>query len=320
MKVTNERDLDLWRNDWRGYQLLLTFVGLGVFEALADGARTVGELGMRTGCDVRALDIGARVMAARGLLTWREGTVALTASGRGLLAEIGTLKWEWDHRADVAALEEAVRSGTPCKATTGGVVAGDDEGNRRFHAGLHHRAVTGAEESLAVVRDALIGVESPRILDLGGGHGRYAATFAAGIPGAGVTLFDHAEVLPIARDLSGDGFALLAGDFHTGDLGGPWDLAFLSNIVHGEGTEGLERIFARLRTSCTRLVIKDIFLDASGDGPDQAAIFGMLMLMYTEHGRSWSVKELGEMLARAGYPHATTTGSASGAYGFLTAW
>src|SRR5260221_10918782 len=102
---------------------------------------------------------------------------------------------------------------------------------------LHRRSETGASEAARLIVDLWpeIGDKrtAPHILDLGGGHGRYAAAFAEALPGAAVTLFDREIVVPIARELSGDGFGTLGGDFLQDDLGGPYDIVFMGGIVSG---------------------------------------------------------------------------------------
>jgi len=101
------------------------------------------------------------------------------------------------------------------------------------------------------------------VLDLGGGHGRYARAFADA--GHTVTLFDQPAVVGLARKRHGEALRYIEGDFHEADsFGGPYDLVMLCNIVHGESAAANASLVARAARSLRsggRLAIRDMFLD-----------------------------------------------------------
>ena len=87
----------------RGYrtaQVLLTCVVLGVFEAIAAGATTEGEIAAATNCDARGMGLLLNSAASIGLLLKRDGRFAnselaaacLTRGGAGYMA--GSLRLE----------------------------------------------------------------------------------------------------------------------------------------------------------------------------------------------------------------------------------
>ena len=317
MLIRDEHDLDTWRREWRAFHVAMALAEVGVFEALQGGAVAIDELAGRLKIDARALEITARTIAARGLLVLDGDRLRLSTAGAAMGPVLTGLKGDLGEVPALSTLASHVRSGQPVRRTHGGVVEEDAEGARRFLGMLHRRSERAASESAATMREVCAGIDRPRILDIGGGHGRYAAAFATRIPGAAVTLFDRAVVLPIAREFSGEGFAGRAGDFLTDDLGGPYDVAFLSNVVHGEGREGCVTLLRRVRAVASRVVVKDLFLDDAGSGPERAADFGLQMLMYTAAGRSWGRGEMAEMLKETGFARVRAVELVGEGFGFV---
>jgi 2-polyprenyl-3-methyl-5-hydroxy-6-metoxy-1,4-benzoquinol methylase len=140
------------------------------------------------------------------------------------------------------------------------------------------------------------------VLDLGGGHGRYARTFADA--GHAVTLFDQPEVVGLAKKRHGDVLQYLAGDFHTVEtFGGPYDLVLLCNIVHGEAPEANASIIARAAQSVRKggtMAVRDMLLDDTQDNPQSGVFFGLTMLLYTEHGKMPTVRDVASWFSNAG--------------------
>jgi C-methyltransferase len=160
-----------------------------------------------------------------------------------------------------------------------------------------------SEESAAeTARLLLPWVPSGRALDLGGGHGRYGHELARN--GIAVTLFDRTLCCEIAQERYGDAIETREGDFMVDDLGGPYHLILLSNIVHGLGPEEIETLMPRLRSALVPggvIAIKDMFLDDSMSQSEAATFFGLTMLLYTSSGRSHTVSEMRDALQRAGF-------------------
>src|SRR5262249_44967615 len=133
----------------------------------------------------------------------------------------------------------------------------------------------------------------------------YAAEFAQGLPGAVVTLFDLEIVIPIARELSGNGFATLAGDFMEDGLGGPYDFVFMGGIVSGIALESVQALLKRVREVVVpggSVVIKDIYVDPETNLYPVAAIdFHLTLLLENEHGRFRTVPELAKLMTAAGF-------------------
>src|SRR5690606_9520379 len=101
------------------------------------------------------------------------------------------------------------------------------------------------------------------------------------------TLFDKAVCVDFARELHGEALEYRVGDFFRDDLGGPYDAALLSNIVHGFSLDENRSLITRLAKALKPggyLVMKDMFIDDLGADPENAVTFGMTMLLYTQGG------------------------------------
>jgi len=86
----------------------------------------------------------------------------------------------------------------------------------------------------------------PKILDLGGGHGRYSQAFAIAPLAAQVTLFDKELAIEIARELAGSTFQTRAGDFLKDDWGDEYDIIFIAGVVSGLSSADVRQLFERV--------------------------------------------------------------------------
>lgn len=309
MIVKSEADLVRWQHQWANYHVLLTMVQLGFFDLLSDGqARTAESIAHALNADERAIDICGRILVRTGLLRYEDGKFRATQTARDLREPLDELKWEWRRRQNFTDLLDTIRSGQPAMVTSGGVVEADEDDTREFLKILYRRSADGVREAVRMVRQVLaeIGIDRPpRILDVGGGHGRYSAAFAAEL-GALVTLFDRPLVTKIAHELSGTGFATESGDFLRDDLGGPYDLVFLSYIVSGIALDDVGDLLGRIRRVTVAegaVVVMDMFVEPSGIDPDAAIDFNLILLLENRRGRFRSVAELTALLAENGFPH-----------------
>ncbi len=207
---------------------------------------------------------------------------------------------------DMSRLDPVLRDGGPVRAadgasrvTEGGVREHDKEGARAFMDMLY-RLANSVHDVAAAMVDRL--GEGAHVLDVGGGHGRYGEALLD--RGARVTLLDRPVIVDIARERYADRLAYRTADFLADDLGGPYDGALLSNIVHGLGRQenlGLLRRIARSLRPGGLIVLKDMFVDELGAHPEEATFFGLTMLMYTREGSSYGVGEMSDLLRTAGF-------------------
>lgn len=302
--IYGETDIDELLRSVKTLAAIAGWNSNGYFEALAEN----GPMGLdELDGDERALKVTARILANVGLLVRRGDKYDLSAGGAtcfrdGILPGPRSLKG----LGDMGRIDAVLKDGGPVpdeqgrrQATEGGVIPGDAEHNRRFMDMLYRRSETSAVDSARWIASFVN--PGATILDLGGGHGRYSAAFAEA--GLRPTLMDIAPIVEYARDRHGDSMDYREGDFFTDDLGGPYDVVFASNIIHGfSHAENLD-LFKRLAAVLSpggSLVIKDMFLDAMDFQPRQPVYFAMTMLFYTANGDSPGLDEVHDLFRQVG--------------------
>jgi SAM-dependent methyltransferase len=153
-------------------------------------------------------------------------------------------------------------------------------------------------------------LETPSLLDVGGGSGVYSAVLLQANPRATATQIDWANVNRIARGFVGrfgvgDRFRTVDGDFHTTDFGtGAHDLAIYSNIAHQEGPSSNLDVFRRLRRALKPggvLVVSDFVLEDDRTGVAWTGLFHSVMLAQTKEGAVWRRADYRAWLTEAGF-------------------
>lgn len=306
--IKTEEDLSIWQREWANYHVLLAMAALGLFDLLADGqARTAEAIAHDLDADTRAVDICCRILVHSELLLYEDNQFRLAQVSQELCDSIRELKWTWQRRHNYANLYDAIRTGRPAMVTSGGVVEDNEQDTRQFLSMLYRQSEKGVREAVKLVAQVVEKnvIREPRILDLGGGHGRYAATFAAEIPGAQVTLFDREIVTRIAPEIAGPGFATRSGDFLNDDLGQPYDIVFMAFVVSGISIDEVRGLCERLRAVVVpggTVIVEDMFVDPETLLPAFAIDFNLTLLLENEHGRFRTISEVGEIMEQAGFP------------------
>jgi hypothetical protein len=102
--------------------------------------------------------------------------------------------------------------------------------------------------------------------------------------------------------------AFLSGDFNKDELGGPYDVALMSDILHYQDFSTnaalVKRVWAHL-APCGRLVIKDRFLNETGTGPAWTTAFAVHILVNTERGDCYRTGDAIRWMEAAGFPTVT---------------
>ncbi len=294
--IRTEADVDALLRSAKALAVIAAWSEQGLFSLLAEGPRRLDELPG----DPRALRITAPVLKHLGLLDGDGERLALSFSGRRMHAAKELPPGTYlELLRRLSTMGEVLREGGPMTdaegkslLTDGGVRRADPEDFAGFLDMLYRASEPSAQE----VYDWI----APRVpaegalLDVGGGHGRYARTFADS--GRRAAIFDFPEVIEYARERHGDALDYLAGNFRdpAADFGGPYDLIFLSNIVHGEpdaeNVSLLRRLAAALKPGGW-IVLKDMFIDELGCDPEKAVFFGLTMLSYTKAGESPTLEQ-----------------------------
>jgi SAM-dependent methyltransferase len=286
--------------EWRVAMILGSALGAGLLHAVATQRKTAEEVARELSLDARAVHTLLAALAELRFLDEQGGTFLLRDEHRATLLDEGAPGYVGGqvlHRFGLmqgwARLPEILRTGESVEDRTRPAFSGTEH----FVEAMRHAAREGAEEVTRAVLSLL--PEGAHVLDVGGGPGTNAESFAAG--GARVTVFDRPEVIEIMRDtLTAAGTETAEGDMNEGLPAGPFDAIYFGNTSHMYGPEENRELFACMRRSLKpggHLIIREYVRGISGD----AAIFAVNMLVLTPRGGTYTADEYEEWLRGAGY-------------------
>ncbi len=297
---------------WRS-RTLVAGVELDVFSFIAEGKRTVKEIAEAAGASPRGMAALLDALTAMGYLRKtgsRYGLQPISAAfllpgGKayvGATAHALSLTWDaWKN------LSEAVRSGRSAETVD---VA---EKGKQFFPKLVASIFPGnfAASTAAISRFEEKELRKiHRILDVAAGSGAWSLAFARAIPEARVTTVDFPEMTPITREFA-DKFGVagrydyIEGDLRQVEFGrDTYDLVILGHIIHSEGEkhgkELLRKSYAALRPGGKLLIAEYVPNDAR-TGPAMPLLFGLNMLLQTEEGTVFTLREYRIWLKAAGF-------------------
>lgn len=310
--MTSIRTFEDFREAVATYRLpriIFTALDFDLFSTIEGKAWTVPALAKRLRVSPRGLEILCRNLAAAGLLIKSGGRYRNSQLARRELnkkspayrwAYLDLLRGHWD---DWSKLTRSVRLGKP----------GDDNDDpdepayrRRFTWAMHHRSLDVAPKIAAQVN--LHGAKT--LLDLGGGPGTYALAFLKRNPALRATVCDRAPALAVAKEIAatlphGKQLSYLPVDFVKKPIPGRYDVIWFSNVLHIYSPEENQQLFRKMAKALApggRLLIQDAFLhDAKGLYPQEASLFAVTMLLFTDRGNTYSVHDTAAWLKRAGF-------------------
>jgi SAM-dependent methyltransferase len=281
-------------------------INLDIFSILGERWLTAAELARQLQGAERGTTVLLNALAAMGLLLKSEGKLANSTFSKTFLTKDsphykGYIIRHHHHLVDGwAQLDKAVLSGRPVTMRS----EGEAQERENFLMGMFNLAMDIAPRAAAEIDLH----DRRRLLDLGGGPGTYAIYFCLANPQIKATVFDRPTTRAyFEKTVEQFGVAgridFIAGDFNTDPIVGRYDAAWLSHILHSNGPEACERLIAKAAAALEPgglLIIHDFFLNEAMDGPLFPALFSLNMLLNNESGRSYSEKEVGAILDRAG--------------------
>ena len=273
------------------YRCAAAAMRLGVFAALRPGPLPSAELAVAAGVDERGVTILADALVSFGYLTGSADGYALTPlSDKWLVDSPYTtveMFWQrvmfelWD------GLEDSIRTGKPAV---------------NFYAWLADRPETSAQfqsmldshaQELATELAPLIPVPPgpARLLDLGGGHGRYSTALCARHPELTATVMDF----PSALGPGDSRVTMVPADYLTEDLGTGYDVALLFNVLHGHPAAGNQALLARVAAALNPggvIAILEHGRDAPGPGDVSFLRTFSLNLFHGQNGEVYALEEI----------------------------
>jgi SAM-dependent methyltransferase len=289
-------------------RVLIAALELNLCTAIGTDTWTIPALARDVKVSERGLAILCRNLAMAGLLkkkgeTYKNSRLGATALNAQHPAYRGDyLRLITSHWADWGRLLESVKTGLPLDHGE----PDEPDYRRRFTWAMHHRTLETAPKIAAQID--LRGART--LLDLGGGPGTYAMAFLAKNPRLRATVCDRPAALDVAKEIAsthkaGARLSYLPLDMMTEDIPGTYDVIWYSNVLHIYSPQDNQAVFRRSLASLNpggRLLIQDAFLhDREGLFPEEASLFAVSMLLFTERGNTYSAAETKAWLTDAGF-------------------
>lgn len=278
-------------------------VRLGIFTILHDEWLTAAEIAEKIGGVARGVTPLLNGLVAMGLLDKKGGDRYGNTHFSGCFLDDASSQYKGyiimhhHHLVDGwAQLDQAVLQGRPVEMRS----YGEEVERHSFQMGMFNLAMDNAARVAKLVDLA----DRKHLLDLGGGPGTYAAHFCLANPQLRATVFDRPTTRGFAMKTAerfgvGDRITFQAGDFNVDAINGRYDVAWLSQILHSNGPGTCEKLIAKTVSAMepgSLLMIHEFFLNETMDGPLFPALFSLNMLINNEEGRSYSDKEIRQML------------------------
>lgn len=138
-----------------------------------------------------------------------------------------------------------------------------------------------------------------RVLDIGGGTGSWSIALAAADPALTATVFELADVAPVARaEITATAYAnridVQIGDVLADDLPRGYNTFLLANLVHYFSPETNRSILHRIRAAAepgARLLLADFWTDPTHTRPLPAALMAGEFAVHIDEGDVYSTEE-----------------------------
>lgn len=317
MNVTPQRIIeDLWAG-WRA-QTIVAAVELDLFTHIAEGKRTLKEITRSASSSERGTRRLLDALVGLGYLNKKGDRYGLEPVSKtflirdkgpyiGGMAYTTKLGWEkWAHLTDV------VRSGRSIDA-----VDKEEEGREFFPklvAGIFPLSFGAARAAVSALPEKTRN-RIKSILDVAAGSGAWSIAFVEAIPEAHVTVVDFPEVTRITRQFTerfgmAERYDYIEGNMREVDFGHKrYDLVTLGQIIHSEGKKWGEKLIKKSYRALKDgglLLIAEMVPNDSRTGPIIPLLFGLNMLVHTENGDVFTMREYRDWLKKAGFKKVTT--------------
>jgi hypothetical protein len=292
--------------------VLISACQLNVFAQLGNGARDAAAVAEGIGCPERSTRILLDALVALGLVgrereAYRLAPLAEAHLVPGKAAYMGDFAGLIGHPTlwqGLGRLADAVRAdGTVLEEHAETPKHPFWETFARSSASMAGPAATALE---ALLHDWIASRTKVRVLDIAAGSGIYGYTLLRSHPNVELTALDWPNVLAETRKWAGrlgvdtGRVKYLEGSLFDVDYRGPYDLILLSHVYHHfepPACRALTRKVAAALAPGGRVAVHDFL--AADDNPG-AAMFSVVMLVWTRKGEAYSGDDYRAWFAEAG--------------------
>jgi predicted O-methyltransferase YrrM len=288
--------------------VLFESVRLGLYDELVKAALPACKIASRLSLSANALERLLRVLLEMGVLEKKKNLYRNSAISKKYLCKVRPLYIGdfFIHRQSLqrpwADLKYSLKRN--------GMVRPDAKRLSDYPRQL--KKFMGAMDALGrikaeILKEELDFSQYSSMLDLGGGIGTYAVSFARDYPRLRGVVFDLLDVSRLARlHIKKNGLdsrvKVIAGQCLADDLPlGQFDLIFISNLLHIYNETDCKRIIKKASGVLAKggsLVVHD-YIFGVGDSVS-VSLFDMTMLIGTPQGRCYEQKDIAKWLRAAG--------------------
>jgi ubiquinone/menaquinone biosynthesis C-methylase UbiE len=302
---------DLWAA--RATQVLVAGVELNVFDHIAAGHQTAKDIARAAKANARGMHHLLDALTAIGYLSKKGDRYNLSPIADRFLVSsresyLGGFAYEskmslpgWMQLGDV------VKTGRPVTAVD------SEQTGREFFPKLVEAifpmSYNGARAAVAAIPEKNK-KRIKRILDVAAGSAAWSIPFAQAIADARVTVVDFPEVTPVARRFTkalgvADRYDYIEGNIREVDFGRTqYDLVILGHIIHSEGEKWGKKLIKKSYRAISDnglLLIAEMIPNDARSGPPMPMLFGLNMLIHTEEGDVFTMKQYRQWLKDAGF-------------------
>lgn len=267
---------------------------LGLFDYLAKQPASAAEIANRLSCNEKGIQSLLEALACSGYVLKTDGSYKLTPQASKWLdpdqpysmnrfIDFNLDNWDW-----LGHLEEHIKTGVTVDIHDQAL---GPEGWRRYMYGLHDLARMATREIPLRFR---LRASQKRLLDIGGGHGAYSATYCRRYPHLRSVLFDLKPAIDVGKEIVSkyysdvaDRIEFISGDLSKDSFGEGYDVVFLFNVIHHIGREEMRPTFKKIYNALNpggKFVILDQFKQDSKTLSYAAALTQLLFLVTSNAG------------------------------------
>ena len=300
-----------------GYQrtaALRAAIEIDLFRAVGEGPGEVAAIARRCSSSERGIRILCDYLTVLGLLGKTDGRYSLTETSAmfldprspACLATTARFLGNPMLREPFDRLTEIVRTGRTVLPGEGSV----ERENPAWVEFAHSMAPMMAPMAGPLGVIALRGARGPvSVLDVAAGHGLFGIEVAKQNSAARVLAVDWAPVLEVARANARragvhERYETRPGSAFEVDLGGPHDIALLTNFLHHFDPPTCVVLLKRVRASLRRggrVAALEFVPNDDRVSPPMAAAFSLTMLATTQAGDAYTHRELEAMYQASGF-------------------
>jgi SAM-dependent methyltransferase len=282
---------------------------LGVFRAIGHDALSTDAIAEATGCSKEGMRALCAALVGFGLLSRKGGLYRNRPATKKHLLPDGAMPLEdavlflGECHQLVWNLEDDVRSGDIVRL------------HDRQHPESFWRAYIGALSSFArlaapeIVRAVKVPPGVRRVLDVGGGHGRYAAAMCRKHEGLQADVLDLPPACEQGRRIQAeDGMAdrvgFIEGDFRAADWGSGYDLILVFNVTHNATEEEVRGMIRKAHAALNdggSLVIMDAVPRGEDGALDASAGWNELFFFVVSGAQAWPEARIRGWMQEAGF-------------------